>query len=516
MSHSHGPTQLPFTHPDEEMPIQPMFTFFFVLVGALAKPIPSSTLVSCLANHSLAFETSQSSDWDTSTTPFNLRYHYQPAAIVYPTQTNQVSEAVKCAAQHGFRVSPLSGGHSYSASGFGQDGTLVVSLRNMTQLSYNTGDGSVNVQPGTHLGDFALELSDKYGRAAAHGICPYVGLGGHAGFGGWGLSSRNWGLVIDQVLAADLVLADGTTRHVSKTEHPDLFWAIRGASSSFGIVTQYQLQTHAAPTSVIRFALNFNVADRPVPLFAQEFARLLTAYQTWGLKTPKEMGIVTNIWQGGRDIEMAGYFMGDMTSFNAAFQPLLDATGKPNATYIQERGWVAALTEASGGTTLSTIGTPDIHDTFYAKSLTVRNDTLITTAAFEKLANFMMTAPKPGLLSETFIQFELWGGEESKISSISSDATAYPHRSHHFTVQFYGRSKSEWSTACTEYVDGLTDSITSEMPAAKFGGYANYLDPELAGWQRKYYAENYDRLEKLQKEYDPRGVFSKHQNVGSS
>lgn len=72
------------------------------------------------------------------------------------------------------------------------------------------------------------------------------------------------------------------------------------------------------------------------------------------------MGIVANVWQGGEDIEMAGYYMGSLQDFNSATASLLNATGEPNTTYVQERGWVPALMEAAGGMNLSTKGTPDI------------------------------------------------------------------------------------------------------------------------------------------------------------
>ncbi|KAF7320142.1 FAD-binding domain-containing protein [Mycena kentingensis (nom. inval.)] len=493
-------------------------SLLFFASSALAGPAAPSTLVSCLASKNLTFETSQ-----FTTTPFNTRFHYTPSAIVYPNKTSEVAEAVQCAAKHGTRVSPLSGGHSYSASGFGADGTLVVSLRSMAKLDYIAADGTVNVEPGIHLGDFALEL-DTHGRAAAHGICPYVGyvvagsgashliktpyrLGGHAGFGGWGLASRSWGLLIDQIIAAEVVLADGNVRIVDNND--DLFWALRGASASFGIVTRYTIQTHEAPATVQRFAINFN--KRP----ASEFSRILQQYQQWSLHAPKEIGIVANVWQSGTDIEMTGYYMGTKDNFDPVFDSLLKATGQPDTIYRQEREWKTALTEVSGGSTLSTVGTPDIHDTFYAKSLVVPEVQPISTAAFEALADYFNRTKKPDEISEWFIQFELWGGGDSKIATVHSADTAYPHRSHHWTVQFYGRSKGSWSSQSTEYVDGLVEAITDKMPEVKFGGYANYLDPELKGWEGKYYGSNYPRLLALQKQYDPKGVFAKPQNIGS-
>ncbi|KAJ7492737.1 glucooligosaccharide oxidase [Mycena latifolia] len=485
-------------------------TLFLFLAAALANPVPASTLVSCLTDSGLNIVVSQSPTWEDATTPFNKRFHYTPEAIAYPTQPSDVSKAVQCAVQHGVRVSALSGGHSYSASGYGsQDGSLVIVFRDMTQVSC-TSDGIVTVQPGIRLGDFALELYDKYRRAMAHGICPYVGLGGHAGFGGWGLSSRNWGLLIDQIVGADLVLSNGTSIHVSQTENPDLFWGIRGASSSFGIVTQYTMQSHEAPLSVIRFAYNFIDPDRS----PEKFANILHAYQVWGLTAPKEIGIVANVWQEGKDIEMAGYYMGSQADFNAVIASLLSSTGQPSTTYVQERDWIAALTEADGGAPLSTKGTLEPHDTFYAKSLVVPSYSPLTTDALAALVKYYTATPLPENMT-WFIQFELWGGGNSAISSVDARSTAYPHRHHHWTCQFYGRTTASWSSEGTAYVNGLVDTLTDNMQGTQFGAYANYLDPLLAGWRELYYAGNYERLASLQKEVDPHGVFMKPENIGA-
>ncbi|KAJ7282834.1 FAD-binding domain-containing protein [Mycena rebaudengoi] len=488
-------------------------TLFLLLATSHANPISrAATLVSCLTDHGLNVEVSQSPGWDAATTPFNTRFHYKPKAMVYPTQTSDVSKAVQCAVQFNVHVSALSGGHSYSASGYGsEDGALVIAFRDMAQIvGYRASDGTATIQPGTRLGDVALELHDKYGRAMAHGICPYVGVGGHAGFGGWGLSSRNWGLLIDQIVAADVVLANGTAVHVSHTENSDLFWAIRGASSSFGIVTQYTFKTHEAPKTVIRYAFNFNDPDRS----PEKFAKLLHEYQAWADTAPKEMGIVANVWQLGKDVELAGFYMGSQGDFNRTAEALLAATGPPSTTYIQERDWIAALVEASGGSSLSTKGASDIHEIFFAKSLVVPSNAIITESALSALATYFTKTQLPDTLS-WFIQFELWGGRYSTISSVPADATAYPHRSHLLTVQFYVRSTASWTTQGTAFGNGLVRTVTDNMKQVSFGAYANYLDPELRGWREKYYAGNYERLERTQRKVDPQGMFMKAQNIGA-
>ena len=84
----------------------------------------------------------------------------------------------------------------------------------------------------------------------AHGTCPYVGIGGHAGQGGFGIPSRYWGLLADQVTSIEIVTADGAIRTASNTENADLFWAAMGAGANFGIITQFTTETHAAVDSV--------------------------------------------------------------------------------------------------------------------------------------------------------------------------------------------------------------------------------------------------------------------------
>ncbi|KAJ7187766.1 glucooligosaccharide oxidase [Mycena filopes] len=471
----------------------------FFLPFALAALSSSTSLTTCLSTNGLIIETSKNATWTASTTPFNMRFHYNPSAIVYPTQPTDVSKAVRCAVKFGIGVSALSGGHSYSASGYGsRDGTLVLHFRNMSQITYRASDQTATIQPGARLGDVALELNDNYGRALAHGVCPYVGVGGHAGFGGWGPASRNWGLLIDQMVAADVVLANGTAVHVNDTQYPDIFWAIRGAASSFGIVTQYTFQTHEAPKTVVRYSYSFSNPD----LAADKFAQLLSAYQTWGRTAPKELGIEANVFQPGNVVELGGYYMGSVADFQGVSDSLLRATGPPNATYVQERSWIAALVEVNGGSALCTKNQPDAHATFFAKSLVVPTSSPLTAPSLSELVKYFANANIPTTLS-------------CVISSIPITATAYPHRAHLWTIQLYAYSNTAWPSEGTAFVNGLVSAITDNAKGTTLGAYASYLDPTLTGWRDKYYAGNYGRLARLQQQIDPAGVFMKAQNIGA-
>ncbi|KAG8735505.1 hypothetical protein FRC12_018042 [Ceratobasidium sp. 428] len=116
----------------------------------------------------------------------------------------------------------------------------------MTSFSVSP-SGSAKFQTGNKLGDIAQKLWDNGKRALPHGTCPYVGSGGHTAFGGFGPYSRVAGLLHDRVTSAQVVLANGTLTTASSTKNADLFWALRGAGASYGIVTEWTFATLPAP-----------------------------------------------------------------------------------------------------------------------------------------------------------------------------------------------------------------------------------------------------------------------------
>jgi FAD/FMN-containing dehydrogenase len=93
----------------------------------------------------------------------------------------------------------------------------------MTNISVNATTGIATIQTGNRLGDVALALNNA-GRALPHGTCPYVGIGGHSGHGGFGFTSRMWGLALDTIVRATVILANGTILTTSESQHNDLFW----------------------------------------------------------------------------------------------------------------------------------------------------------------------------------------------------------------------------------------------------------------------------------------------------
>lgn len=185
-------------------------------------------LLDCLTNKSVPLTVSTSADWTDFVTSYNIRLQYDPAVIIIPETTQQVSDSVICASLNGIKVQAKSGGHSYaSTSSGGQDGSMVVDLRRFQNVTVDESTGIASVGGGLRLGNMALALLDK-GRALAHGTCAGVGVGGHFTLGGYGYTSRAWGMALDQIVGLDVVQADGAIVHASDTENTNLYYVSLG------------------------------------------------------------------------------------------------------------------------------------------------------------------------------------------------------------------------------------------------------------------------------------------------
>lgn len=215
--------------------------------------------ITYLQDRSVPFISAQSPTWAADTTAYNLRIPATPALLVNARIVKHVQDAVDCGVAVGLKVSARSGGHSYTSLGLGgENGHLVVDLTHMNSISVNANTHVATIGAGARLGDVARELFDNDGRAIPHGSCPAVGLSGHILHGGYGWASHSHGLTLDWMIGAEVVLADGTHVHCSQSENSDLFWALRGAGSNFGIVTSYELSTFAAPVVSIPFRVSLN------------------------------------------------------------------------------------------------------------------------------------------------------------------------------------------------------------------------------------------------------------------
>ena len=171
--------------------------------------------------------------YDEARAVYNAMVNKHPAAIARCRDTADVITCVRFAREHGLEVAVRGGGHS--AAGLGvADGALVIDLSLLRSTTVNPEDHTVRADAGCTWGDID-HATVAFGMATPSGFIASTGVAGLTLGGGIGYLSRRFGLTVDNLLAADVVLADGTFVTASADSHPDLFWALRGGGGNFGI-----------------------------------------------------------------------------------------------------------------------------------------------------------------------------------------------------------------------------------------------------------------------------------------
>lgn len=167
-----------------------------------------------------------------------------------------------------------------------------------------------------------------------------VGVGGHALHGGYGISSHTKGLALDWLVGATVVLANSTVVDCSETENPDLFWAIRGAGSSMGVVTEFRFNTFTPPEQLTIFVAVLRWGTE------EKFLAGLKAVQEFAQDMPAEVNM--RLFMTPRFINLEGLYYGDKASMQAALAPLIAKTG---ATFQlqQQGGWLDQVKHFGGG-----------------------------------------------------------------------------------------------------------------------------------------------------------------------
>lgn len=166
----------------------------------------------------------------------------RPAVIVRPTNSSEVSYVVGVARESGLPLAVRSGGHS----GVGHsvaEGSIVIDLRDMRALDIDIDGGTAWAETGLSAGEYSTALA-AHGLATGFGDTASVGIGGITLGGGIGYLVRKYGLTIDDLLAVELVTADGNLVFADADQNPELFWAIRGGGGNFGVATRFKFRVH--------------------------------------------------------------------------------------------------------------------------------------------------------------------------------------------------------------------------------------------------------------------------------
>jgi FAD/FMN-containing dehydrogenase len=228
--------------------------------------------------------TADHDDYDAARAVWNGTVNRRPRLIARCSGTADVTAAVRFARDHDLEIAVRGGGHNVAGSAVCDEG-IVIDLSEMRAVWVDAADRTACVQGGALWGDVDHE-TQAHGLATTGGIVGHTGVAGLTLGGGIGFLMRKHGLTIDNLLAAEVVLADGSCVTASAHEHPDLFWALRGGGGNFGVVTSFRFALHpVGPT----------VTAGPVFWAADDTADILGFYRDFAADAPDELGTVVRL-----------------------------------------------------------------------------------------------------------------------------------------------------------------------------------------------------------------------------
>ena len=430
---------------------------------------------------------------------YNFDVKTVPACVTYPKTAEQVSAIVKVAIDNGVHVQARSGGQSY-ANFCIPDGGIVVDLKHFKQFSIDQTTWRATVGAGTLLTELTKLLYNSGKRAMAHGVCPQVGIGGHATVGGLGPSSRLWGSTLDHVEEVEVVTADGRILRASAKQNSDLFWALKGAGAGFGIVTTFVVRTEQAPESVVQYSFSFTLGswDTLAGVFKEWQAFVSRKDLTWSFAS------TATITPAG--LFIAGTYFGTRDQYDSIMEQA-SFPGNASKSTVVLKDWLGAVATWWENIGLHMAGGIPAHS--FSKTLTLNGAQQIPDDAIDLLFKHLEAADKGTPL--WFVAIDLVGGQ---VNSVGGDATSYAHRDALFLLQSHaicGEPFADVSETTKAFLGGVNDVLAAAAPAA--GAYPGCVDLALPLPQRAYWRHNLPRLEEIKGRWDPRDVFSNPQSV---
>lgn len=304
-----------------------------------------------------------------------------------------------------------------------------------------------------------------------------------------------WGSTLDHIIEVEVVTAEGEVVRASETQNPDLFFALRGAGASFGIITEFVMRTNPEPGDVVEYTytLAFDRHRNLGPVF-KAWQDLVT-----DPNLDRRFGSEFVLHELGAMISTT--FYGTEAEFEATGIPARIPSGKKSIIIDDWLGSVAQKAQESA-LWLSDISTP-----FKSKSVAFTPDKLLTSQGIDELMNYIDRANKGTLI--WYLIFDVTGGA---ISDVPLNATAYRHRDTILFGQGYGVGIPKVSQTTRDFFDGIAATIQSNVNGT-LGTYAGYVDPTLDNAQESYWGANLPRLEQIKRDWDPNNVFANPQSV---
>jgi FAD/FMN-containing dehydrogenase len=437
--------------------------------------------------------TPASPGYDEARTIWNVMIDRRPALIAQCSTAAQVQEAIRLAAANDLLVSIKGAGHNIAGNAVCNDG-LMIDLSPMKRVVVDAPGRTAEVQPGVTLGEFDA-AAQAYGLAVPLGINSTTGVAGLTLGGGFGWLTRKFGFTVDNLIAADIVTADGELRHASETDNADLFWAIRGGGGNFGVVTNFEFRLNPVGPEVL--------AGLIVHPF-EDMQALVKHYRAFVAAAPDDLTVwlvfrkapplpfVPAEWHGREVAVIALVYAGDVSAGERIIEPLR-RFGRPVGEHLGPMPY-AAFQQA-----FDPLLTPGARN--YWKSHDLRQ---ITDGAADVIQQSVSRLPSPHC--EIFLGH--LGGAAARVPS---DAMAFSRRDAEFIINVHTR----WEQAADDdRCIGWAREFFAEMaPHAMGSVYVNFMPEDEGDRVPAAFGPNYARLAMIKAKYDPKNLFRMNQNI---
>ena len=431
--------------------------------------------------------------YDTARTVWNAAIDRRPALIARPDATADVLTVVRFARECGMEISIRGGGHSAAGHAVA-DGALMLDLSAMKAIEVDPAARTAVAGPGLVWRELDA-ATQEFGLATTGGVVGSTGIAGLTLGGGIGYLDRLAGLTCDNLLAAELVTADGEVLQASADAHPDLFWALRGGGGNFGVVTAFTYRLH--PVTEVYGGLLGYTTDRAAEVLRAfaEFGpgapgrRALYA----GLVTAPPAPFVPEHLRGQRVAGLIPVYFGPAGEAARVLAPLRDLA-PPVLDLTQPMSYQQAQQLTDG------LNPPGMHHYYTAEWL---HD--LDGQAIEALVAAAASAPS----RQSVIVIKRMGGATA---DVPADATPFWYRDAAYNLDVH----AQWAPTSPPELHTAWAQATRQAArhASAGGGYVNFIGADQGpGRVRAAYGGNYARLAQIKAAYDPDNFFHVNNNI---
>ncbi len=427
----------------------------------------------------------QHEGYDEARRILNPSFDKHPALIARVTGTADIRAAVEFAAEHSLLLAVKCGGHSFSGKST-CDGGMMIDLSPFRNVRVDPVARRARVTGGSLLGLLDHE-SMAYGLVTTMGTVSHTGVGGLVTGGGFGRLARRFGLAVDNLMAVDVVTADGRLRHANEDENPDLYWGVRGGGGNFGIVTSFEFQLHPMQRTVVGGDIMFPVAR------ARD---LLDFYAEFSAEAPDEltMSLVMVQPPGGAPgmVGLGVCYSGSESEAERVLAPVR-RLGQPLVDGIQAMDYVAL--QRSGDT-----------DDPRARAAYLKSG--FVPGLSPRLASAIVDGFEGHPSRTTIVYYEQTG---AAIGRVANDATSFSHRDS--AGNLLGIVDWSFGDDPSQHIAWLRAFWATLQPFTQ-GFYTNDVAADATAVAiNANYRENHPRLVSIKNKYDPKNLFRLNANV---